>query len=185
MKMANNVTNYITIEGNEAAQLEFARLSGAININKHENLEVADVLWNGDFDNHINWTIDNIGAKWCMVEEVYEDYWILTSAWHKVDGIQDKLYEHLLKFDEDVLVRMFYEDENPDFTGIRIRYRDEYIDEYEEDGLYEELEQVAEEAGEDIWEDAFRERLEEIHEMIEQVIGEEISYLKGEEIIND
>ena len=104
--MANDVNNFITIECNEEARAEMKRIAEAINKSEHKNLEVADVLWDGEFENHISWTTENFGAKWCTCEEACEDHLMLTSAWYQVDGVQDKLYEKLKKFDENVIVKM-------------------------------------------------------------------------------
>ena len=171
--MANDVNNFITIECNEEARAEMKRIAEAMNKSEHKNLEVADVLWDGEFENHVSWTTENLGAKWCTCEEACEDHLMLTSAWYQVDGVQDKLYEKLKKFDENVLVHMTYEDECPDFIGVRIRYLDEIIDHMDDEDIVDYLQEAADNAGEDSWEEAWNNRREEILDnMDENAMGE-------------
>ena len=51
--MANDVNNFITVECNEEARAEMKRIAEAMNKSEHKNLEVADVLWDGEFENHV------------------------------------------------------------------------------------------------------------------------------------
>ena len=176
--MANNVNNFITIECNEEARAEMKRIAEAMNKSEHKNLEVADVLWDGEFENHVSWTTENFGAKWCTCEEACQDHLMLTSAWYQVDGVQDKLYEKLKKFDENVLVHMTYEDEHPDFIGVRIRYLDEIIDHTEDEDIVEYLQEAADEAGEDSWEEAWNNRREEILDTLDENAMGEVEDLK-------
>tara|TARA_Y100000034_G_scaffold124125_1_gene171867 strand:- start:161 stop:790 length:630 start_codon:yes stop_codon:yes gene_type:complete len=179
--MANNVNNFITIEGNEAAMVEMKRIAEAINKSEHDMLELADVLWDGVFENHVSWTSEHYGAKWCMVEEACEDHLMLTSAWYQVEGVQDKLYEKLKAHDENVLVKMTYEDECPDFIGIRIRYLDEYIVYSDDDeDLIDYLQEAADEAEEEPWDMAWNERREEIYDRLEEDAMSEVKALKEE-----
>jgi len=172
--MANDVNNFITIEEcNDAARAEMKRIAEAINNSEHTNLEIADVLWDGKFENHVSWTTEHLGAKWCICEEACEDHMILTSAWYQVDGVQDKLYEMLKQFDENVMVKMTYEDECPAFIGVRIRYMDEVIDHMDDEEIVEYLQRAADEAGEGSWEDAWNNRREEIYDTLnENAMGE-------------
>jgi len=178
MKMANNVNNFITIECNDEAREEMKRIVEAINNSEHRNLEVADVLWDGEFENHVTWTTENLGAKWCTVEEAYEDHLMLTSAWYSVHGVQDKLYEKLKRFDENVLVKMTYEDECPEFIGIRIRYLDEIIDYEDDEDLVDYLQEAADEEGEESWGCAWNDRREEIYDRLEEDAMEEVNWYK-------
>ena len=176
--MANDVNNFITIECNEEARAEMKRIAEAINKSEHKNLEVADVLWDGEFENHVTWTTENLGAKWCVCEEACEDHLMLTSAWYSVHGVQDKLYEKLKAFDENVLVKMTYEDECPDFIGCRIRFLDEIVDYEDDEELVEYLQEAADEAGEESWEEAWNNRREEIYDRLEEEAMEEVDGIK-------
>jgi len=184
--MANEISNYITIEGNEAAKLEFARLIASINEHdKKSGVGVEEVLF-GVTEPTRDWSCDNMGAKWVMVNDALgEDYISLTSAWYQCDGVQNKLHEMLKEFDEDVEVHMIYEDEMPLFTGYRVLWRDEDIDHVEEDGLEEELLNLAEEAGEGAWDDAWMERMEEIRRIVEENAQDELKERKSEEYQNE
>lgn len=183
--MANNVNNCITIECNDEARSEMKRIADAINNSEHRNLEVADVLWDGEFENHVSWTTDNLGAKWCTCEEACEDHLILTSAWYQVDGVQDKLYEKLKVYDENVLVKMTYEDECPLFIGVRIRYLDDFIDFSDDEDVVEYLQEAADEAGEESWDEAWNGRREEIYNRLEEDAEVEVNALKEEREITE
>jgi len=184
--MANDINNYITIEGNEAVQFEFARLINSINKHdKKSGVGVEEVLF-GESEPTRDWSIKNMGAKWVRVDDALdEDYLVLTSAWSACEGVQDKIHEMLKKFDEDVEVHMIYEDEMPLFTGYRVLWRDEDIDHVEDDGLDEELYNIAEKAGEGPWDDTWMEKLEEIRDVVMEKAQEELNEHKREEHKNE
>lgn len=178
--MANNVNNIITVECNHEARAEMKRIAEAINNSEHENLEVADVLWDGDFVRQTDWTSENLGAKWVICEEACEDHLILTSAWYKTDGVQDKLYEKLKRLDDNVLVKMSYEDECPDFIGCRIRFLGEYIDHVDDEDIVDYLQEAADQAGEESWDCAWNDRRHKIQIRVEEEAMQEVNDLKEE-----
>ena len=64
-----------------------------------------------------NWTLDNIGPKWCYIEDMYEDSITGYSAWqHPEEGIQWLLLQ-LAPYDDKLVSSYTYEDEAPNFFG--------------------------------------------------------------------
>lgn len=76
-----------------------------------------------DDDGHLedswNWYVNNIGAKWCNVEESYNGYITGYSAWSAPTVMVDNIAQYISdEFDETVYIKMTYEDEFRNFIGI-------------------------------------------------------------------
>lgn len=75
-----------------------------------------------------DWTIPNVGAKWCYFEDKEEDYFITESAWDApIDGIE-RLLEDLSKYDPTMITVVQYEDEFPNFIGAAVYRSNNQID---------------------------------------------------------
>ena len=104
----------------------------------HMNLEYDEDGWLKD---SYNWYCNNIGAKWCNVEDVEEYYFSGYSAWSApiqfVQYLHEYLYDH---HDKNHSIKMTYEDEFRNFIGVA-HYADGYheIEELESGDLMEEL----------------------------------------------
>lgn len=82
-----------------------------------------------------DWTLDNIGPKWCYIEEMEEDVISGQSAWSPpIEGIE-WLLEQL--GDENLVSSFTYEDEMPNFIGARVYKGSELVS--EEEWNYESL----------------------------------------------
>jgi len=75
-----------------------------------------------------DWTIPNIGAKWCYFEDKDEDFFSTESAWDApIDGIE-KLLEDLSQYDNKMITVVRYEDEFPNFIGAAVYVGNRQID---------------------------------------------------------
>ena len=131
--MANHVSNYITYEGNDAVTRQWNMLfaeygelverpsyrgDDTIEMWEHGEIQKHPFLEGYDEDNWYQWGCDNIGAKWANLEDADEGHAYIVSAWSPIIPYMESLYEHLLKFDEEVILRCQYEDEFRNFIGV-------------------------------------------------------------------
>lgn len=76
-----------------------------------------------------DWTLDNIGPKWCYIEEMDENSISGQSAWSPpIEGVE-WLLEQL--GDENLVSSLTYEDEMPNFIGARVYKGSELVSEEE------------------------------------------------------
>mgnify|MGYP001156998268 FL=1 len=130
--MANHVYNYITVDGNEAVQKEWDKLftnygekverpsyhgDGTIEIWEWYEIQKHPFLEGYDEDNWYNWGCENIGAKWAHIEDADEFSAYIVSAWSPVIPYLESLHQHLIKLDEEVVIKCNYEDEFRNFIG--------------------------------------------------------------------
>jgi len=81
-----------------------------------------------------NWYNENIGSKWCYLEEYDDDYLFGRSAWSAPEAGLQWLAEQLAKLDEDLIMNVSFEDEGPNFAGWMVFSGDELWEEdYVED----------------------------------------------------
>lgn len=94
----------------------------------HMNLEYDEDGWLKD---SYNWYCNNIGAKWCNVDEVGDNYIYGYSAWSHPVPFAERIVAYLAEVTgKDISAKMTYEDEFRNFIGI-----DHFVS-YEEDGEY-------------------------------------------------
>ena len=67
-----------------------------------------------------SWSNQNIGPKWCYLEEWDEERIVGTSAWSAPDIGLKKLLGILEKEDPNIVTSISYEDEVPDFVGAQL-----------------------------------------------------------------
>ena len=143
--MANHVNTSVNFNRiSEAGQKRFEELcqrldgwdtEGAYSFNMHEifGLEESE-----DGPGTHNWNIENIGAKWCYMEDCDDAGFRTESAWSVPwDGINYILTE-IHKVDPTLFTTIVYEDEMPNFVGWAT-WHDESWDESRE-WLWEEME---------------------------------------------
>ena len=165
--MANHVSNYITVIGNEAVVDKFT--DQVVNktverettdwegkpmlISEHVGIDELSFMPKYDEDDSYNWYCDNVGAKWAHIEDGSDDYVNIISAWSPVSDFCQHLVGYLSQVDPNVILRHQYEDEFRNFVGIQIHWADEGTP----DSDYAEIEDA--EMGEDMlemfpdWED--------------------------------
>ena len=72
----------------------------------------------GDLENSYDWYCNNVGAKWCNIEEMEDCYISGYSAWRQPLELVVNLIEwYANKFDIEVSASMTYEDEFRNFLG--------------------------------------------------------------------
>ena len=161
--MANHVYFNVTVDGNNECLKGFSSAMEMTSVErKHWNSEETYITRelldidklkfmpegtydkDGYLEDSWNYYVNNVGAKWCNVEDVEEDYFSGYSAWSAplefVQYLHEYLYDH---HDKNHSIKMTYEDEFRNFIGVA-HYKDgSYdIDELESGDLMEELRKV-------------------------------------------
>ena len=154
--MANHVYNYITVTGTEEVEKVFDSLGEnftvtiqrpnweGVNTNYTEfkGIEELEFMPEYDEESSYQWYVDNVGAKWCHIEEWEGDYMNLCSAWSACIGFAERLTTFLAETDPNVHVRHQYEDEFRNFIGVAVYEgieADEILFEELDDGELTEL----------------------------------------------
>lgn len=140
--MANNVyTNIEFTEINDAAYSRLIEMTSRIRTgdNWFSDMFVEGSLTYEDTMKY-SWTTENIGPKWCYIEDMecgydIENPFIRTcSAWSApIEGVE-KLLEVLSELDDGIIVTVTYEDEMPNFMGWCVYKGDELVDSCQYEG---------------------------------------------------
>ena len=135
--MANHVYFSVSLDGNEEALKGWSSAMELTSVErelydgtKYVSNELLDIdklkfMPEGTYDkdgwleDSWNYYVDNVGAKWCNVEEVEADYFSGYSAWSPpiqfVQYLHEYLYDH---HDKKHSIKMTYEDEFRNFIGV-------------------------------------------------------------------
>ena len=149
--MANHVHNYITISGSNAVVDQFAEIGKnfttqrestnwegePITFTEFKPIEELEFMPEYDEDTWYDWYCENVGAKWCHIEEWEGDYMNLCSAWSACSEFTERLTMFLAKTDPEVQIRHQYEDEFRNFVGVAVYEgleADETLFSYADDG---------------------------------------------------
>ena len=135
--MANNVHFHVTfdIDEKESKLLEFLMENvGSQTDNGWVQYEIEKLpIYPNKYDEEgwYNWGIENMGAKWCHVEDYETDYFSGYSAWSP----PIPFVKNLVQYIHDELggkptATMTYEDEFRNFIGV------DHFETYHEDGEY-------------------------------------------------
>ena len=139
------------------------------------------------------WTLNNIGPKWCYLEDYDEDGFNGEAAWSAPEQGLEKLLEILEEYDPNIISSITYEDEMPNFIGAYVYLgsdcHDGFEDEYDElrDRVIAESETLTEESwneDEEDWadedaEDTFREEMWEVISGAQyEIISESVQQLQ-------
>ena len=158
--MANHVYFNVTVDGNneclkgfssamELTSVERKNWTGEGTTIVRELLDIDKLKFmpegtydkDGFLEDSWNYYVENVGAKWCNVEDVEEYYFSGYSAWSApiqfVQYLHEYLYDH---HDKNHSIKMTYEDEFRNFIGVA-HYADgnHDIEELESSDLMEEL----------------------------------------------
>ena len=147
--MANHVSTYVRFEKLNDAGLE--RLNNLVSerVRGEEDGEgwFPDLFVDGtdvtyDMVEEYSWTTDNVGAKWCHIEnyDTFDGSFSLNSAWATPEAGLEKLMEMLGEVDPDLVAYVSYIDEMPNFVGANVMTKDG-VEEYEE-WTYDELRDI-------------------------------------------
>lgn len=135
--MANNVSTYINFhELNDKARDALEELKTKLEENS-ENF--------GDFflDTHLceniskeemdtrGWYMDNVGAKWCYVDDMDEESISTVSAWTCPQIGIENLLKLLEEHDSELIATVKYEDEVPNFFGVLVYRGSELYESFE------------------------------------------------------
>lgn len=156
--MANHVSNFIQVIGNDKATAEFTKVFEPL-VSDQGSLFELDFM--PKYQGKVG--IDHVGAKWAYVEDADDDYVSVTSAWSPVLPFVEELGSYLSEFDENVKITCRFEDEAYNFVGAALYHDGEVISDDEDyENLVESrlayLESRGDEQDEeeyDPWEDAY------------------------------
>lgn len=199
--MANHVVTNVTFhEINDAAKAKLAELFSRLRpTEKDRHYQWFGDLWvdgkkgspTYEETEQYAWTVDNIGPKWCYVEEVGDDYFRTESAWsYPSDGIM-WLLNQLAELDPNLIASATFEDECLNFFGYEV-YDANSVYEYEElqhEDIVElvkqehpELNEMWDEEEEDFTDEGRDLFYESVYEIVynksDDFITNEIEYLK-------
>ena len=120
--MANNVTFKVSFEQINKAAKE--RLKEMFSRFQDNDCNFGDMFVDGkegsptyEETNTRNWYNENIGSKWCYLEEYDDDYLFGRSAWAAPWEGLHWLADQLGELDPELLMNVSYEDEGPNFVG--------------------------------------------------------------------
>jgi hypothetical protein len=145
--MANYVnTNVEFIQINAAAKSKLIEMFQRIQ-ERNDHKWFSDIFVEGDltYDEVLkySWTLENIGPKWCYLEDYDMDtempYFSTTSAWSApLEGLE-KLLRELAVLDPQMKTTVTYDDEMPNFVGWCVYQGDEMVDscEYDDEEIRE------------------------------------------------
>ena len=119
--MANHVTTRVTIDCNDKAQVIVDQWQAAIEGMDNDDYKMIWKLFGVDAETvDFNWWIENVGSKWCYADDIYDNTFVLISAWDHPSKFVDWISEQVLAIDEDATITVTFEDEMPNFAGYRI-----------------------------------------------------------------
>ena len=120
--MANNVTFKVSFEQINKAAKE--RLKEMFSRFQDNDCNFGDMFVDGkegsptyEETSTRNWYNENIGSKWCYLEEYDDDYLFGRSAWAAPSDGLHWLAEQLGELDPELLMNVSFEDEMPNFVG--------------------------------------------------------------------
>ena len=120
--MANSVTFRVSFEQINKAATE--RLKEMFSRFQDNDCNFGDMFVDGkegsptyEETDSRSWYTDNIGSKWCYLEEYDEEGLFGRSAWAAPSDGFHWLAEQLGELDPDLLMNVSYEDEMPNFVG--------------------------------------------------------------------
>ena len=177
--MANHVYFNVTVDGNDECLKGWSSAMETHSVKRklwddteYVSRELLDIdklkfMPEGTYDkdgwleDSWNYYVNNVGAKWCNVEEVEEDSFSGYSAWSApiqfVQYLHEYLYDH---HDKKHSIKMTYGDEFRNFIGVA-HYQDANFDweELDSGDIQEEMRKVFGDVvdNEDFWEGEYEE----------------------------
>lgn len=160
--MANNVYTHVNVQ-NPSDAVRAKMLEVFSKVRDNQNYKWFSDCWvdgkegspSYEEADKYEWTIHNIGSKWCYIEESDDESVHLVSAWSYPQAGVEWLYRQLEAVDPKVILFVSYEDEMPNFYGAEIYYKDglwdsiEYDDEDLREDMFEEYPELKEHWDED------------------------------------
>ena len=119
--MANHVTTRVTIDCNDKAQIIVDQWRTAIEAMDNDDYKMVWKLFDVTAEEvDYNWSIENIGSKWCYSDDIYDNNFTLVSAWDWPNKFVEWMAEQVIALDENATVTVTYEDEMPNFVGYHV-----------------------------------------------------------------
>lgn len=160
--MANHVYYWAQFyEMNDAAKARWQEMASNLIEENHE-------FWFGDLwvdgkegsptaeeVRQYSWTTDQIGPKWCYIQEFDEDSFSGYSAWSAPEEGLVKILKELEQLDPNIITTITYDDEMPNFAGWSVykgsELQDgcEYDDEEIREGIFHDNDHLKEHWDED------------------------------------
>jgi len=147
--MANHVSYHVWFrEINDAAKARWVEMTEHLKNEEQSGYEYwfADLFVDGkegsptlDEVRQYSWTTDQIGPKWCYINDYDDDSFSGYSAWSAPEMGLVKILEELEKFDPNIITSITYDDEMPNFVGWSV-YKGSEL----EDGCEDEYEEIQE-----------------------------------------
>ena len=142
--MANHVNTYVNFErindaGKAVLEQLYSRIRPRDDKYERNHYEWFPDIWGLDTDitDKYDWTIDNIGPKWCYFEDRQETEFHLVSAWSPpIQGLQ-WLFDRIGEVDNNFIASVQYDDEGLNFYGAQVYTSEGVSNEFEDD--YDEL----------------------------------------------
>lgn len=196
--MANNVNFWIEFyEINDEAKDRLQQLFQNAEIQSDGEISFSELIKQDvpREEKDYEWNINNVGPKWCHIEEHYDNIIQGSSAWvEPVVGL-NKLLEDLTTYDPNMITVISYDDEASNFIGTWVYEGNEVVDgedldwsdvvqqiieDYDEFGVddydFESGEWIDEETQQSFW-DVQWEWISDKHDELRTTI---ISKIKGE-----
>jgi hypothetical protein len=119
--MANHVTTRVTIDCNETAQVVVEQWREAIEGMDNDDYKMVWKLFGVTAEEVTHqWSIENLGSKWCYSDDIYDNNFTLVSAWDWPDKFVGWMAEQVIALDEDASITVTYEDEGANFVGYHV-----------------------------------------------------------------
>lgn len=120
-----------------------------------------------------DFTLDEIGPKWCYFQDFEEDFFNTVSAWSWPETGVEWIFDKVASVDPDFVAYVTYEDEMPNFIGACV---------YDKDGLVDALEDESDEIRNEIRDYM----LEEVEGLVDEWNEDEQEFTdEGDEIFNE
>ena len=121
--MANDVRNFIRFIGNEKVSACMYEIDKRLNDDADPNDtyklgKVGRVLYGLKGDDAFL-SYEEIGGKWIYYEYLDDEKLMFVTGWRAATVFQDYLLSRLVQLDPNVIVAMTYDDEGPNFIGVR------------------------------------------------------------------
>ena len=119
--MANHVTTRVTIDCNETAQVAVEQWREAIEGMDNDDYKMVWKLFGITAEEATyQWSLENIGSKWCYSDDIYDNNFTLVSAWDWPDKFVAWMAEQVIGLDQDATITVTYEDEGANFVGYHV-----------------------------------------------------------------
>ena len=196
--MANHVSTFISFERiSDAGREKLNEILSRVRPSENAGRQWFGDMWvdgkdgspSYDDTDTFDWMCENIGPKWCYIEEVDDDSIRVISAWSWPEKGVEWLIDQIKLVDPKLIVSVQFEDEMPNFFGAYVYDADGIVDGFEED--WDELKERVElshpeladlEEESDEWWDVMNENMYEIlNEAQYEIISETVQNLLSEE----